>query len=432
MACAATIRSRRLATVRPSIPSPRNSDTPRGSDVAPRRRQVGERDAEEQAHQEAEGQADDRGDELGGRQVLDAARSATSPGTSVRYGRIAKPTTTQATTHAASRKPGIAASVNSPSPVRGEHQPDEPAERSTKETDIADQTADLGGCSRSSTAERPGRLVSLASPGTASPRARGPSPSPAAIASRSVATSMTRARARRRDDHRARPRHDRASRIRAARPRAVDARGRRPGAARRAVRPRRSRRSRRAPAGREATTPGRARPAGRARARPTREAAGQVRVDVVAGQPDAGAPPEHRDEQAEPVRVDAARLAGGRAVAGGRHQRLDLDEQRPAALHRRRDHAAGRRLGVIGEECAGRVGDLAQAVAGHLEHADLVRRPEPVLRRADAAGALRTAPLRASPQRRRGAPSSWARRSSPPSSRGRRARRRSPRPWRTP
>ena len=37
---------------------------------------------------------------------------------------------------------------------------------------------------------------------------------------------------------------------------------------------------------------------------------------------------------------------------------------------------------MIGQEGAGRVGDLAQAGLGHLEDADLVRRAEPVLRRA--------------------------------------------------
>ena len=49
-------------------------------------------------------QADDRGDELGGRQRL-ALRTSQSAGTIVRYGRIAKPTTIQATTQAARKNP---------------------------------------------------------------------------------------------------------------------------------------------------------------------------------------------------------------------------------------------------------------------------------------------------------------------------------------
>ena len=43
----------------------------------------------------------------------------------------------------------------------------------------------------------------------------------------------------------------------------------------------------------------------------------------------------------------------------------------------------GRRPAVVGEERARRVGDLEQARLGHLEDADLVGRPEPVLRRAE-------------------------------------------------
>ena len=71
-----------------------------------------------------------------------------------------------------------------------------------------------------------------------------------------------------------------------------------------------------------------------------RQAAGQVGVDVVRAERDAGPPAEDRDEQAEPVRVEPAGLARGRAVAGRADQRLDLDEQRPAALEGRRDDAA--------------------------------------------------------------------------------------------
>ena len=66
--------------------------------------------------------------------------------------------------------------------------------------------------------------------------------------------------------------------------------------------------------------------------------------------------------------------------AGG-DERLDLDEQRPAALEGRRDDAARRRPVVVGEEGPGRIGDLAQAALAHLEHADLLGRAEAVLGR---------------------------------------------------
>ena len=65
-------------------------------------------------------------------------------GTIVRYGRIANPTMTQAMTQAASRKPKYVASRNRPSPVVGEHEPDQAPERGAQHTDIADHVF-LGG-----------------------------------------------------------------------------------------------------------------------------------------------------------------------------------------------------------------------------------------------------------------------------------------------
>ena len=50
---------------------------------------------------------------------------------------------------------------------------------------------------------------------------------------------------------------------------------------------------------------------------------------------------------------------------------------------------AGRAEVALGEEQLGRVGDLAQAAAGHLEHADLVGRTEAVLHRAQDAELVR-------------------------------------------
>ncbi len=47
-------------------------------------------------------------------------------GTIVRYGRIAKPTTSQATTHTANRAPGYWLPVNSPSPVVASPRPISP------------------------------------------------------------------------------------------------------------------------------------------------------------------------------------------------------------------------------------------------------------------------------------------------------------------
>src|SRR5688572_13577125 len=68
--------------------------------------------------------------------------------------------------------------------------------------------------------------------------------------------------------------------------------------------------------------------------------AGEIGVHVVAAEGDPGPTPEHGDEQPEAVRIQPARLASGCAVAGGGDERLDLDEQRPGALERRRHDAA--------------------------------------------------------------------------------------------
>ena len=71
-----------------------------------------------------------------------------------------------------------------------------------------------------------------------------------------------------------------------------------------------------------------------------------------------------------------------------RDERLDLDQQRPRALHRREDDRARRLRGLADEARAG-VEDLDEAALAHLEDADLVRRAEAVLQRAQrAVGAL--------------------------------------------
>jgi hypothetical protein len=76
-----------------------------------------------------------------------------------------------------------------------------------------------------------------------------------------------------------------------------------------------------------------------------------------------------------------------RGVPGGAvgDQRLHLDEERPRALDPGEDHRAGGRAVAFGEEERRGIGDLAQAVAGHLEDADLVGRAEAVLHRAQDA-----------------------------------------------
>ena len=71
-----------------------------------------------------------------------------------------------------------------------------------------------------------------------------------------------------------------------------------------------------------------------------------------------------------------------------RHQRLDLDQQRPRALHRR-EHDAARRARRLGDEAGARVEHLDEPAVAHLEDADVVRGAEAILQRAQRAiGAL--------------------------------------------
>src|SRR6185369_7488828 len=104
------------------------------------------------------------------------------------------------------------------------------------------------------------------------------------------------------------------------------------------------------------------------------EPARKVRVDVVSREADPGPPTKDRHEETEAVGIDSTGLACRRAIAGSRHQPLDLDEKWPAPFHRRGDHAPGRRLGMVRKERASRVGDLTKTVSCHLEDADLISR----------------------------------------------------------
>ena len=75
--------------------------------------------------------------------------------------------------------------------------------------------------------------------------------------------------------------------------------------------------------------------------------------------------------------------------AEGADQRLDFHQQRPRALHAGEHGGAGRAEIALGQKQLRRIGDLAQARAGHLEHADLVGRAEAVLHRAQDAELVR-------------------------------------------
>ena len=136
---AAMSRSWRLATVSPSIPRPRNSETPERQPACPTAAgsgRAGSRAAGPSAGRAAGRRPRSRTPRS---TVASTLRTSQLAGTTVRYGRSAKPTTTQATTQAASSAPGVAGVAEQPAVRPGEREPDEAAERGPQETDVADQ-----------------------------------------------------------------------------------------------------------------------------------------------------------------------------------------------------------------------------------------------------------------------------------------------------
>ena len=115
------------------------------------------------------------------------------------------------------------------------------------------------------------------------------------------------------------------------------------------------------------------------------EPAGDVEIDVLARQGEPAAGLQHRQHHGEPAGIPAHYGAARGGQGRRRHQRLDLDQQRAAALDAGEYRRTGNLAPPLREEQCGGVFDLDQAAIGHLEHADLVGRPEPVLDRAQHA-----------------------------------------------
>ena len=148
----------------------------------------------------------------------------------------------------------------------------------------------------------------------------------------------------------------------------------------------------------------------------TRQAAGEVGVDVVAAEPDPGPPAEDRDEQREPVGVDPAR------------RRARACRSRPGATSAWTSTRSGRLPSSVGAttlpgaapSCSPRNARAGSATSrrpalAHLEDADLLGRAEAVLRGAQEAQRPRSARPRGRGRRRRGARASSVRRACRPS-----------------
>ena len=156
IASAAASRSSRLATVSPTMPSPRNSETPSGSHVPSGSGERGERQAEQEAHQQADEEADDGGDELGRGECLGLADQPARPG---------RPSGTAGSrsrrrSRRRPRRRGASHRTSAPLKSRargGQGEPDKAAQRGAKEADVADQGSPRASPRRRAAARRRAR-----------------------------------------------------------------------------------------------------------------------------------------------------------------------------------------------------------------------------------------------------------------------------------
>src|SRR5947209_4920900 len=110
----------------------------------------------------------------------------------------------------------------------------------------------------------------------------------------------------------------------------------------------------------------------------------RARRDCGLRQASAAATAEHRDDHGQPLRVDAGGDAPRHRQVGRRDERLDLEQDRPRPFERARDGGADLAAGRTTEHLR-RIGNTDEARARHLEDAELVRRAESVLCRAQNA-----------------------------------------------
>ena len=364
---------------------------------------AGERQAQQEAHQEAQQQARDGRDELRGGEVLHARGSSQPAGTTVRYGRIAKPTTTHSTTQRRER-----AAVGRVREQALAERPERPVRRSRRA-----RRRGFGCCgSRGGRAPGrcPGSAVSVASLVALAPRWRAIDRTRGRRAPGREATRRRGSRSRRRQPRvymagpaapRAAPatassedpalspaiRRRRAgggARSRARSPRRAASRSRRsrPGHASqlaRAGRPRRRPRSC-GRTGRSRSDDASAIASGRSSAgSSTERPPGEVRVHVVRPEADPCPPAEDGDEERQPV--GSRPLAVRRGVPpppGATSAWTSTSSGRdPSSVGA--TTLPGAPSGVIAEKGAAGSGRLSATDLAHFEDADLLGRPEAVL-----------------------------------------------------
>ena len=112
-------------------------------------------------------------------------------------------------------------------------------------------------------------------------------------------------------------------------------------------------------------------------------AADRVDENIEAARFDAAVTVQHREQQREPLRIEADGKTAGHRALDGIDERLNLDQQRTRAFERRDNRRSRHRLGMMRQEDRRRIGDAFQTPLGHGEDAELIRRAETILDRAD-------------------------------------------------
>src|SRR4029077_5557840 len=114
------------------------------------------------------------------------------------------------------------------------------------------------------------------------------------------------------------------------------------------------------------------------------DATGNVDEDIRTAERDARVPRADGDGEREPLRVEPGRASPRHSQIARRDERLDLEQDRPRSLERARDGRADLAAGRAAEQLR-RIGNSDETHSGHLEDAELVRRAEAVLGRAQNA-----------------------------------------------
>src|SRR5262249_48808927 len=118
-------------------------------------------------------------------------------------------------------------------------------------------------------------------------------------------------------------------------------------------------------------------------------AAGNVEVDIVAAEPNTAMRLEDREDHRQAVWVPAHDRTARSAERCPGNQRLNFHQQRASTLNAGEDRGARLPEVAFRQKQLRRIGDLAQAGAGHFEHADFISWSEPIFHRAQYAELMR-------------------------------------------